>query len=158
VIKPRRAQRSRSASKCEDSINQPIVSENLENPPSKDEKNEKEQTVEAVPVTVAEKIKVGLIRSDSNDRCASPSNSSALELLAEIDKDNKQEKLQHQSSIKNATEMINEIDQDLDVLSMEAITMASENEETELKKTISEENQMEDEAIINQQFMMKIKV
>ena len=35
------AQRSRSASKCEASINQPIVSENLENPPSKDEKNEK---------------------------------------------------------------------------------------------------------------------
>ena len=35
------AQRSRSASKCEDSINQPIVAENHENPPSKDEKNEK---------------------------------------------------------------------------------------------------------------------
>ena len=68
---------------------------------------------------MAEKIKVELIRSDSNDRCASPSNSSALELLAEIDKDNKQEKLQHQSSIKNATEMINEIDQDLDVLRCE---------------------------------------
>ena len=32
---------------------------------------------------------------------------------------------------------------------MEAITIASENEETELKKTISEENQMEEEAIVS---------
>ena len=86
---------------------------------------------------MAEKIKVGLIRSDSNDRCASPSSSSALELLAEIEKDNKQEKLQHQNSLKNATEMINEIDQGLDVLSMEAITMDSENEETKPTKPIT---------------------
>ena len=98
---------------------------------------------------MAEKIKVELIRSDSNDRCASPSSSSALELLAEIDKDNKQEKLQHQSSIKNATEMINEIDQELDVLSMEAITMDSKDEETEPKKTISEENQKKDDVIVS---------
>ena len=98
---------------------------------------------------MAEKIKVGLIRSDSNDRCASPSNSSALELLAEIDKDNKQEKLQHQSSIKNATEMINEIDQGLDVLSMEAIIMNSEDEETKPSKPISQENQKKDEAIVS---------
>ena len=98
---------------------------------------------------MAEKIKVDLIRSDSNDRCASPSNSSALELLAEIDKDNKQEKLQHQSSIKNATEMINEIDQGLDVLSMEAITRDSENEETKPTKPISQENQKKDEAIVS---------
>ena len=35
------AQRSRSASKCEDSTNQPIAIENQENPPSKDENNEK---------------------------------------------------------------------------------------------------------------------
>ena len=98
---------------------------------------------------MAEKIKVDLIRSDSNDRCASPSNSSALELLAEIDKDNKQEKLQHQSNIKNATEMINEIDQGLDVLSMEAITMDSEVEETKPTKPISQENQKKDEAIVS---------
>ena len=98
---------------------------------------------------MAEKIKVDLIRSDSNDRCASPSNSSALELLAEIDKDNKQEKLQHQSSIKNATEMINEIDQGLDVLSMQAITRDSENEETKPTKPISQENQKKDEAIVS---------
>ena len=98
---------------------------------------------------MAEKIKVEFIRSDSNDRCASPSNSSALELLAEIDKDNKQEKLQHQSSIKNATEMINEIDQGLDVLSMEAITVDSENEETKPTKPISQENQKKDEAIVS---------
>ena len=94
-------------------------------------------------------MKVELIRSDSNDRCASPSSSSALELLAEIDKDNKQEKLQHQSSIKNATEMINEIDQGLDVLSMEAIIMNSEDEETKPSKPISQENQKKDEAIVS---------
>jgi hypothetical protein len=97
---------------------------------------------------LAEKIKTQL-SIESNDRCGSPSNSSALELLAEIDKDNKQEKLQHQSSIKNATEMINEIDQELDVLSMEAITMDSKDEETEPKKTISEENQKKDDVIVS---------
>ena len=90
-----------------------------------------------------------MIRSDANERGASPSNSSALELLAEIEKDNKQEKLQHQSSIKNATEMINEIDQGLDVLSMEAITMDSEVEETKPTKPISQENQKNDEAIVS---------
>ena len=98
---------------------------------------------------MAEKIKVELIRSDSNDRCASPSNSSALELLAEIEKDNKQEKLQHQSSIKNATEMINEIDQGLDVLSMEAITIKSKDEETKPTKLISQENQKKDDAAVS---------
>ena len=92
------------------------------------------------------KERVELIRSDSNDRCASPSSSSALELLAEIEKDNKQEKLQHQSSIKNATEMINEIDQDLDVLGMEAIKIESEDEETKPTKPISsQENQKKDD-------------
>ena len=98
---------------------------------------------------MAEKIKVDLIRSDSNDRCASPSSSSALELLAEIEKDNKQEKLQHQNSIKNATEMINEIDQGLDVLSMEAITVDSEDKETKATNPISQEIQKKDEAIVS---------
>ena len=97
------------------------------------------------------KERVELIRSDSNDRCASPSSSSALELLAEIEKDNKQEKLQHQSSIKNATEMINEIDQDSDVLSMEAITMDSKDEDevTEPTKPISQENQKKDDDAVS---------
>ena len=41
--------------------------------------------------------------------------------------------------------MINEIDQGLDVLSMEAITMDSEVEETEPTKPISQENQKKDD-------------
>ena len=45
--------------------------------------------------------------------------------------------------------MINEIDQGLDVLSMEAITMDSEDEENEPKNTISEKNQKKDEAIVS---------
>ena len=45
--------------------------------------------------------------------------------------------------------MINEIDQGLDVLSMEAITMDSEVEETKPTKPISQENQKNDEAIVS---------
>ena len=45
--------------------------------------------------------------------------------------------------------MINEIDQGLDVLSMEAITMDSENEENKPTKPISPENQQKDEAIVS---------
>ena len=45
--------------------------------------------------------------------------------------------------------MINEIDQGLDLLTMEAITMDSENEETKPTKPIPEENQKKDEAIVS---------
>ena len=41
--------------------------------------------------------------------------------------------------------MINEIDQGLDVLSMEAITVDSEDEETKPTKPISQENQKKDD-------------
>ena len=90
-----------------------------------------------------------IVKDNEQEKQDQSSIKNATEMINEIVKDNKQEKLQHQSSIKNATEMINEIDQELDVPNMEAITMDSENEEIEPKKIISERNQETEDATVS---------